>query len=99
MGANRPYSYDGPKSAPISHSKDCTIILKADGVDGCRSRHLSAKVWLLSKRPLTRSHPRWISTIGLDRAPDSHAKDPQSEQREKDTLGECDLCAGGLVEG
>ena len=35
------------------------VFSKADGVDGSRPRHLSAKVGLLSGKPEQRSHPRW----------------------------------------
>jgi transposase len=42
---------------------------KADGVDGSRSRHLSAKVWKLSERPRAKGATHMeISTVGLDLA-------------------------------
>ena len=45
--------------APNADQKFIWTTLNADEVDGSRSRHLSAKVGLLSCKPEQRSHPQW----------------------------------------
>src|SRR5690606_7082932 len=81
----RKHSDDRAGEVPTHLSRLC----KADGVDGSRSRHLSAKVWLLSKRPRVGATHMEITTIGLDLAKSIfqvHAVDAAGEPVVRKTL-------------